>query len=842
MPSPTRLAASTLGLGLAAATLTAVSASPAAAADPVELQLLTINDFHGRIDADTTKFATTIETLRAEEPNTLFVSAGDNIGASVFASSVQQDNPTIDVLNALGLQVSAVGNHEFDQGADDLTGRVADRADWAYLGANVYDKGTTTPALQEYNTFEVGGVTVGVVGVVTEETATIVSPDGIADLDFGDPVEAVNRVATQLTDGDDTNGEADVVVADYHEGAGVGEPDSTLADEVAKGGAFAAIVEDTVPQVDVILTGHTHATYAWDAPVDDGTRPIVQTGSYGANIGRVQLTYDPDSDTVTAYDAANVARAETADTTLPRVAAVKEIVDAALKEAAEIGDRPIGRQRADITTAYTGGSYADGRYAGGDRDDRSAESTLGNLVAEALLAGPATGDPDFGVTNPGGLRAELLAKGDTTDNPANTDQVVTYAEAAAVLPFGNTVSLVELTGAEIKQLFEQQWREDAEDPYLQLGVSDNLRITTDPSRAAGDRITSIRLDGTLLDPAASYTVSTLNFLATGGDDFTAFTEGTSTDTGVLDVETLADHVREQKTVSPDFARQQVEVTGTLPATVGAGDQVDVGLADLDLTSQGSPANSRVSAFAVSGDDYRKLETFPVADGAADVSFTVPADLAGEQGLALVAEPSRTVVGAALPRLASTTAATIPTTRTFGKAWKLRATVEAPLAATGAVRLMDGKDLVARGTVADGRSTIEVGGRALAPGTHDLRVVYVGDPEIRSSRTADVRVKVAKAEVKALRVKASPARLVRGRTALRVRVGVSAPAGFAQARGEVRVKTGGRTTAARLRDGKVALTLRPYGTSGAKKLRVSYLATDTVKGRTKVVTVRVVRRG
>lgn len=842
MPSPARILASSLGLGLTVAALTGVAAPPASAADPVELQLLNINDFHGRIDADTTKFATTIETLRAQEPNTLFLSAGDNIGASVFASSVQQDTPTIDVLDALGLQTSAVGNHEFDQGAADLTGRVSDRADWSYLGANVYDKGTTTPALDEYDTFDVGGVTVGVIGVVTEETATIVSPDGIAALDFGDPVEAVNRVADQLTNGDDADGEADVIVAEYHEGAGVGEPDSTLADEVAKGGAFASIVEDTAPEVDVILTGHTHATYAWDAPVTGGgTRPVLQTGSYGANIGRVQLTYDPDTDTVTAYDAANVARLETADTALPRVAAVKTIVDAALEEAAEIGDKPIGRQSADITTAFTGGSYAGGRYAGGSRDDRSAESTLGNVVAEALLAGPPAGEPDFGVTNPGGLRAELLAKGDPSDNPADTDGVITYAEAAAVLPFGNTVSLVELTGADVKMLFEQQWRADAEDPYLQLGVSDNLRVTADPERAAGDRITSIRLDGKPLDPAASYTVSTLNFLAAGGDGFDAFTAGTAVDTGVLDIETFADHVRTLKTVRPDFARQQVEVTGTLPPTVSAGDQVDVGMADLDLTSQGSPANTRVSAFAVTGGTARKLETLPVSGGTATVSFSVPSDLVGEQELALVAEPSRTVVGAALPRLASTTTATLPASSAFGKPWTVRVRVDAPLAATGLLRLMDGDKRIASGTAVDGAGVIRVPGRALDPGTHDLRVVYGGDPEVSWSRSADTRVRITKAEVKALNVRAAPTRLVRGRTTLRVTVGVKAPAGFDQAHGDVRVRTGGRTVVARLVNGKAVLRLRPYGKPGKKKVTVTYLGTTKVASRTKAVTVRVVRR-
>ncbi len=198
------------------------------AAEPgtTQLDLLAINDFHGRIDANTVKFAGTIEQLRAANPDgTAFVSAGDNIGASLFASALQEDQPTIDVLNALDVAASAVGNHEFDQGMDDLTGRVTDEADWAYLGANVYDKGTTNPALPEYQVVEIDGLDVGFVGVVTEETPTLVTPSGIADVDFGDPVEALNRVTAQLQDGDPANGEADVVVGLVHEGASAGTPD-----------------------------------------------------------------------------------------------------------------------------------------------------------------------------------------------------------------------------------------------------------------------------------------------------------------------------------------------------------------------------------------------------------------------------------------------------------------------------------------------------------------------------------------------------------------------------------------------------------------------------------------
>jgi hypothetical protein len=201
-------------LALVAAPL---STGPAAAqAAPVELQIVGINDFHGHLDPGTGSAPSVagvlggaVAALRAANPNTLFVSAGDNIGASPFISSSQRDEPTIDVLNQMGLVASAVGNHEFDRGYADLAGRVSDRARFPILGANVVGE---SPELPEHEVVETGGVRVGFIGVVTQQTASLVSPSGIAGITFEDPVVAANRVADRLSDGDDSNGEADVLV------------------------------------------------------------------------------------------------------------------------------------------------------------------------------------------------------------------------------------------------------------------------------------------------------------------------------------------------------------------------------------------------------------------------------------------------------------------------------------------------------------------------------------------------------------------------------------------------------------------------------------------------------
>ena len=623
----------------------------------LDLDLVAINDFHGRIDENTVSFAGTVEELRAQNPEgTAFVSAGDNIGASLFASALQQDQPTIDVLNALDLATSAVGNHEFDQGMDDLTGRVADAAGWDYLGANVYDEATGEPALPGYQVVPVNGVDVGFVGVVTQETPTLVTPSGIEGLEFGDPVEALNRVTDELLDGDAANGEADLVIALAHDGAGAGTPDgSTLEEEVAAGGPFADLVQDTDPRVAAIFTGHTHKQYAWDAPVpgtDGETRPVIQTGNYGEFLGHVSLTIDTESFDVTDYTVENVERTATpADeliATYPRVAEVDEIVDAALAEAEEIGAQPVGEVTADITTAFSGGSYTDGVWTGGNRDDRASESALGNLVANSLrdsLSSEERGGADIGVVNPGGLRNELYA---------GEDGVITYAEANAVLPFVNNLWTVTLTGAQLDTLLEQQWQTDENGdrpsrPYLALGLSDNVSYTTttaDPNATPGDNVSSITIDGVPVDPEADYRIATFSFLVAGGDNFRVFTEGTDgRDSGLVDRDAWIDYVRTSSPLTPSFARTRT-VTPALPGTVQAGASTEVSLSGLDLTSLGAPQNSSVETYLVpeggTAAEGVSLGTSPVTDGATTSTVTVPAGTeAGAYQLLVEAAPSGT---------------------------------------------------------------------------------------------------------------------------------------------------------------------------------------------------------
>ncbi|MGH3357392.1 MAG: ExeM/NucH family extracellular endonuclease, partial [Nocardioidaceae bacterium] len=611
----------------------------------VDLNLLNINDFHGRIEeGSTVQFAGTIEQLReaAGDENTLFLSAGDNIGASLFPSAVAEDQPTIDVLNAPELHSAAVGNHEFDKGIDDLQDRVIGpaedpNADWSYLGANVYEKGTTTPVLDEYDVFDVDGLRVAVIGTVTQETPSLVTPDGIESLAFGNPVKAVNRVAGEIEDKD----AADVIVAEFHEGASEGTPDgATMEDEIEAGGAFARIVQNTTPSVDAIFTGHTHKQYAWDAPVpgEQGeTRPIVQTGSYGENVGQVELTVDAYSGGVDSYSARTVARTEDDPAALieryDRVAAVDDIVTTALDDAAEVGNEEIGSVGADITTAFKGG----------ERDDRASESTLGNLVANALrdtLKSKVRGGAEIGVTNPGGLRAELTYE---ATEPESEPGIVRYAEANSVLPFTNNLNTVTLTGKQFKTLLEQQWQtnpggETPERPYLQLGLSDNVSYTYQAKAKHGHHITSISVDGKPIKPKEGYRIGTFSFLTAGGDNFRIFTQGRNLkDSGLVDRDGWIEYIRKNSPLRPSFARHAVQANG-LPKNVTRGTKVSFTLNELDLTSIGSPANK--TAIVKLG--KAKVDTATVRKGSARIEFRVPRRAKGSQ-LTVLAKPSGTLV-------------------------------------------------------------------------------------------------------------------------------------------------------------------------------------------------------
>lgn len=463
----------------------------------------------------------------------------------------------------------------------------------------------------------------------------MVSPDSVAGLTFADPVDEVNKVVATLKDGDATNGEADVIVVEYHEGAG---GSGTLATELANSAVFAKIVNTTDARVNAIFTAHTHQTYAYLAPVPGdaaSTRPVVQSGSYAGNVGKVELVVDQTAKVVCgAPTAVNIPVSGTApfDTSYPRVAAAQAVLKAALDSAATLGSVVVGQATQPISRALQGT---------GDLRDR--ESTMTNLVAQMFKETLGADDPNFiGIQNPGGTRADFATAGD-----------ITYAGAAAVLPFANTLMTRQVTGADLKKILEQQWQQNAAGvplatgrQYLALGASDNLSWTYDATRPLNDRITSIVVSGKRVDPAATYTVGSGSFLVTGGDNFHAFKSAyTPVDTGKADLEAWVDWIKAKGSVSPSFARRGVSVHVApkvlyrgVPYTFQVGfPQIESGRTaalapdTLDITrGRSTLANTTLEAITHANPAARALQpgevlvgTAPVTDGQSTITVTYP---------------------------------------------------------------------------------------------------------------------------------------------------------------------------------------------------------------------------
>jgi 5'-nucleotidase len=587
----------------------------------VPVQLIAMNDFHGRISLTTdgdselvtapgpdgvfgpdeqgvsddmvtevggsANVAATVQRLREafhEEsggsPASFFVGAGDLLSGSPFESSVFRDEPTIEVLNAIGLDVSAVGNHEFDRGTEELrrissatdgqfsddvaacdgvtpgvdacfgeAGHAFTGAQFPYLAANVVSRATGEPMLPPYEVFATPhGRRVALIGVVTETTPTIVSPTGITDVEFLDEADAVNRWVPELrADGVEAIG---VLMHEGGEATGPGALDPDGCDQVA--GPVLDLNDRIDPAVDLIVSAHSHQAYNCLLPVAGGEpRLVTQAGFYGRLVTDIRLTLDGatgDVDRTATYSATNVPVTREAPDER-----VQSIVDYWNDRAAEAGNVVVGQITGDLLRA---------RDAGGApvRDD---ESVLGTFVADAQLAGaraaPELGAPVVAFMNPGGLRTDLpFAGGPAGEGDGN----VTYRELFDVQPFSNTVNAVTLTGEDIRQVLEQQFPSAARDSTLLLSTSEGFSYEYDPGRPEGDRVfaCSITIGGQPVDPAGSYRVAANSFLIAGGDSFTAFTNGTDPVTGPLDVDTAVAYLAENSPVTPPAGDHATPVT------------------------------------------------------------------------------------------------------------------------------------------------------------------------------------------------------------------------------------------------------------------------------------------
>jgi 5'-nucleotidase len=551
-----------LAPALLLAGLGATQAAPAEAAPTgtISLRLIAFNDLHGNLQPPTGSsgrvtlddgstvnaggaayLATHVAQLRAAAPRSVVLSAGDNIGASPLASALFHDEPTIEVLNALGLTASAVGNHEFDEGYKELlriqTGGchpvdgcqfrpTYGGARFPYLGANV----TTTkglPALLPFTVTFVDRIPVGVIGVTLEDLPTVVTADAVRGLRFGDEVKAIDQTSAVL---DKLGVKAQVVL--LHQGddtSGASGPDACA---VAPGGPATAIARAATSRVDAFFTGHSHQAYSCSVPDPAGnSRPVVQGLSFGRLLSVVDVKIDRRTRDVVR--SATVAQNEVVTRDVTPDPAVQAIVDRAVTLSAPLANRPVGTITADLL-----------RAAG-----PSGESPLGDVIADAQLAATVSNGAQIAMTNPGGIRADLTY----ASSPAGEgDGVVTYGEAFTVQPFANIMQTITLTGAQLDAVLEQQWQPqpDGSTVVRTLQVSAGFSYSWSASAPVGDKVSDVALNGVPVDPTASYRVSVNNFLSGGGDGFTVFRAGTGVTGGPVDLDALTAYLQTNPGLAP----------------------------------------------------------------------------------------------------------------------------------------------------------------------------------------------------------------------------------------------------------------------------------------------------
>ena len=515
-----------------AALLAGCAAPPPAG--PVAVKILAINDFHGNLKpplggiriqdpADRTKtvnvpaggaehLATAVAQLRAQNPNHVFVAAGDLIGATPLLSALFRDEPTVESLGAMGLEASAVGNHEFDKGAAELlrlqrggcgsegckgpqpfTG-----AKFQYLAASTVDEKTGRTLLPAYHVKRFQGIPVAFIGLTLKDTPTIVVPSGVAGLRFRDEAETVNELVPQLR----AQG-IEAIVLLIHEG---GVPTGDYNECPGISGPIVDIVKKLDKAVDLVISGHTHRAY--NCRIDG--RLVTSGDKYGTLVTQIDVTLDPKTRDITG------ARADNVIVRTDRFA--KDPVQTKLIEVYEKLVVPLARR----PVGTVGGAFARDAAPNG-------ETPLGQLIADAQLAATKDAGAQVALMNPGGIRAALA-------KPA--DGQVRYEELFAVQPFYNNLVTLTLTGAQLAQLLEQQWAGQPMPRLLQ--VSRGFAYTWDAARPVGQRVVpgSLRLNGQPIEPGAAVRVTVNGFLAAGGDNFSVLKQGRDVRTGMMDIDAL----------------------------------------------------------------------------------------------------------------------------------------------------------------------------------------------------------------------------------------------------------------------------------------------------------------
>ncbi len=511
----------------------------------VPLQILAVNDFHGNIASSSSSFggtgradylSTNIQSAMEGVDNSIFVSAGDLIGASPLISALFHDEPTIEAMNLMGLDINGVGNHEFDEGSaellrlqsggshpvdGDLDGDPFAGADFEFLAANVVSDETGETIFPAYTVRDYDGVQVAFIGMTLEGTPAIVTSMGVAGLTFNDEAETVNALVPQLqADG------IEAIVILLHEGG-----HSPGGQNDCEGGLTGAIA-DIVPQfddaVDLVITGHTNDEFICEI---DG-KWVTMADTRGRLFTDIDTALDPATGDMTVVSINNVPNLQEGVTPDPTLT---ELIDKYDQSSAPLANAVIGTITTDILR---------------EQND-AGESALGDIIADAQLA--ATSSPDTGAAviafmNRGGIREDFFfaASGPEADGE------VTYGESFSVQPFGNSLVTMSLTGAQIHDVLEQQFDNPEPGSNRILQVSDGFTYQWSASAPKDSKVdpTTIMLNGVVIDPAASYRVTVNSFMADGGDNYSIFGEGTDRLGGEIDLDALSTYFAANSPMTP----------------------------------------------------------------------------------------------------------------------------------------------------------------------------------------------------------------------------------------------------------------------------------------------------
>jgi 5'-nucleotidase len=513
-------------------------------ADPpgqlVQLQLLAFNDYHGYLESNSNPgpgnvgadpagggeyLSAKLSELRNGHKYSITVAAGDLVGGSPFLSGLFHDEPSVESLNAMGLVVSSVGNHEFDEGVTELL-RMQNGgchpvdgcyfpdapyagANFHWLAANVVNQDTGDTPLPPYWITKIESVNVAFIGMTLEETDTLVAQSGIQGWEFLDEAETANALVPILK----AQGVEAIVVL-LHEGGSQTPPPGAVNACAGISGPIVQINSALDPAIDVVITGHTHLPYNCLLPDPNGDlRMVTSAYSYGRVVSEFNLVLDKRTDDVrrdlsTAVNHAVIRAQLTPD---PAITAVinkwKPLADV-------IGNVEVGSITGDIKRAFTSGGS----------EDRGSESNLGNMIADAQLWATQANGAQIAFMNPGGIRSDLIFAKSGTEA---VNGIVTYAEAFNVQPFSNILMTIPMTGTQIINVLKEQCQPaSASRPFLHLGVSTgftyDLSKTIVAGKCTGITVTNVKLNGVALDPAATYFVTVNNFLVDGGDNFVTF--------------------------------------------------------------------------------------------------------------------------------------------------------------------------------------------------------------------------------------------------------------------------------------------------------------------------------